>query len=118
MPKVQDMDISETTQFFRIFPESMPRRRNATIERNLSSVHSGMVPENLFSPRSSDNMCEQFSRDEERSLERLLLLNCNHIRLGSEHIESGMPPDGLFLERSKAYRFCIPFQWSWISPEK
>ena len=58
-----------------------------------------------------------FPRDEERSPERLLLLNCNHIRLGSEHIESGMPLDSLFLERSTAYRFCVPFQWSWISPK-
>ena len=96
----------------------LPCRRNAIIEKNLNAIHFGMVPKNLFSPRSSDNMCEQFSRDEERSPERLLLLNCNHIRLGSEHIQSGMPLDSLFLERSIVDKFCIPFQWSWISPDK
>ena len=51
------MDLGAIHNSSGMFPESMlPRRRNATIEKNLSPIHFGKIPENLFSPRSIANM--------------------------------------------------------------
>ena len=86
-----------------ILPKSIfPRSLNIAIEESLSPIHFGMVPDNLFSPRSSvdSDMLETNFKQKERFPERLLLLNCNQLREGSENIELGMSPDRLFLDRS------------------
>jgi hypothetical protein len=126
-----------------INPEKLFSARSNKWRENSSHISSGMLPVNEF-PRSNNSLRAgiflfiSFGMDpksllfvservvnekhlwktKDKSVDRLLLLSSRMDRKGNEHIEVGIPPTNLLLDRSMTDNLFIPIQDSGISPVK
>jgi hypothetical protein len=90
---------------------------------NINSASKGMFlvisfgkdPKNLLFSSESVFSPVQFRKTEDKSAERLLLLNSRIDSEGIEHMEVGIPPDRMLWDKSMICNLCIPTQNSGIS---
>lgn len=95
---------------------ALPRNNNSASNRRFLVISFGIDPKNLLFTSESVFNLVQFWKDEDNYPDRPLLLNSRINSKRSEHIEVGISPDRLLLDKSMICNICIPIQNSGISP--